>query len=78
MRQYILKLQEIGNAKFIEKNEIGVVVWNKSENVSDDIIQLLKSPDKLEKMRENMQMLKDRLEKTNVVEIYGEEIITVC
>lgn len=70
--------QEIGNAKFIEKNEIGVVVWNKSENVSDDIIQLLKSPDKLEKMRENMQMLKDRLEKTNVVEIYGEEIITVC
>lgn len=70
--------QEIGNAKFIEKNKIGVVVWNKSETVAKDIVQLLKTPKKLENMRNNMQILKDKLEKSTVVEVYGEEIMAGC
>lgn len=70
--------QEIGNAKFIMKNEIGVVVWNKNENVANDIIQLLKEPEKLESMRNNMQKVKEKLEKSTVVDVYGEEIMAQC
>ena len=40
--------QEIGNAKFIEKNEIGTVVWDKSENTTQDILNLLRTPKLLE------------------------------
>lgn len=62
--------QEIGNAKFIEKTGIGSVIWNKKENATQDILNLLKEPEKLEKMRRNMQAIKADLERTNVVDVY--------
>lgn len=70
--------QEIGNAKFIEKNEIGEVVWDKKENITQDIIELLETPSKLEKMRTNMQKIKNTLEKLTVVDVYGEECMNRC
>ncbi len=62
--------QEIGNAKFIEKNEMGKVVWNKTGNVAKDILDLLKSPDELEQMRKNMQRIKSQLEEITVMDLY--------
>lgn len=60
--------QEIGNAKFIENNEIGRVVWDKEENITQDILKLLKEKIKLEDMRKNMQDIKNHLEKTTVID----------
>lgn len=60
--------QEIGNAKFIENNGIGNVVWNKKENISDDILELLQTPIKLENMQGNMQTIKDNLEQLTVID----------
>jgi len=62
--------QEIGNAKFIENNKIGKVVWNKSENDTPDILNLLKEPLKLEIMRENMQEIKNKLENLTIIDLY--------
>lgn len=62
--------QEIGNAKFIESKGIGKVVWNKKESASQDIIKLLENPTKLKNMRENMQKIKDNLEKLTVLDMY--------
>lgn len=62
--------QEIGNAKFIEKNQIGCVVWNKKEEASAQILELLKTPIQLEYMRKNMQKIANSLETLNVMDIY--------
>lgn len=70
--------QEIGNAKFIENNEIGKVVWDKKENISQDILKLLENPAKLKNMRENMQKIKNNLEKITVLNIYRRESIERC
>lgn len=70
--------QEIGNAKFIQENQIGLVNWNRKENITQDILELLKSPYKLEVMRENMQRINDNLEKLTVIDVYREEKIKKC
>lgn len=62
--------QEIGNAKFIEDNTIGEVVWKKTKNVMQDIFTLLENPTKLETMRKNMQNIKNALESLNVLDVY--------
>ena len=62
--------QKIGNAKFIEKNEIGKVIWNKNENATTDILTLLKNPQKLELMQKNMQNIKSQLEPLTVLDVY--------
>lgn len=62
--------QEIGNANFIENYEIGEVVWKKRDDVSQEILNLLKSPSRLEQMRENMQTIKNNLEKVNAIDVY--------
>lgn len=62
--------QEIGNAKFIEKNNIGKIIWSKTENVTQDILELLNSPIELKEMKKNMQKIKNELEKINILNIY--------
>lgn len=62
--------QEIGNAKFIEKNNIGKIIWSKTENVTQDILELLNSPIELKEMKKNMQKIKSELEKINILNIY--------
>jgi len=70
--------QEIGNAKFIENNGIGKVVWDKSENKTQDILNLLRTPKLLEKMRKNMEQIKSGLEKLTVIDVYMEGNIGKC
>lgn len=62
--------QEIGNARFIEKNNIGKIVWSKTKNVTQDILNLLNSKIELNNMRKNMKKIKNKLEKINVIDIY--------
>lgn len=62
--------QEIGNAKFIEKNGIGKVVWNKNENAASNILDLLENPQELEFMQKNMQNIQNTLEALTVLDIY--------
>lgn len=64
--------QEIGNAKFIEKNKIGKVIWNKTEDVIEgDILDLLNSSEDLKEYKKNMKKIKDKLEKINILEEYN-------
>lgn len=70
--------QEIGNAKFIENNGIGTVVWDKSENRTQDILKLLRTPKLLERMRKNMEQIKSSLEKLTVIDVYMEGNVGKC
>lgn len=70
--------QEKGNANFIEEKEIGVVVWKKKDDIAKDVIQLLNDTKRLEKMKSNMKAISDKLEKTDPLEIYREEILQEC
>ncbi len=62
--------QEIGNAKFIEKKGIGKVVWNKEIDVTQDILALIRTPERLESMKQNMQKVKDELQTLTVLDVY--------
>ena len=57
-------------SKFIENHEIGKVEWRKNTDSTQDILKLLKTPDFLEKMRSNMQKVKDELEMLNAIDMY--------
>lgn len=70
--------QEIGNAKFIENNGIGKVVWNKSGNEAEGILGLLSEPTMLEKMRKNMQRIKNSLDGLSVIDVYKKESMIKC
>lgn len=70
--------QEIGNATFIENYEIGEVVWEKNNKVTEDIKLLLKTPSRLEKMRENMQGIRNNLEKINAIDVYNQRSTSTC
>lgn len=51
--------QELGNALFIEDNNIGEVVWNNKKNVSEDIIKLINNSEKRKRMICNMKSIKN-------------------
>ena len=70
--------QEIGNATFIENYEIGEVVWEKNKEVTEDIKLLLKTPSRLEKMRGNMQTIRNNLEKINAIDVYNQRSTSAC
>lgn len=55
-------MQEIGNAHYIERHNLGHVVWSADMDMTQDILSLLHQPVRLKAMRQNMQLLRDRLE----------------
>lgn len=57
--------QELGNALYIEDNNIGEVVWDKSNSISNDIMQLINNNDKRIKMINNMKRIKTSFEDTS-------------
>lgn len=63
--------QEIGNAKFIENNRIGQVIWSKTDDATLPILKLLNTPKELESMKQNMEKIKNELETTSVIDVYG-------
>lgn len=62
---YILRpflLQEVGNARYIEKQGMGWVSWQKNTRAAVyDVLALLQNPEQLQQMRRNMQSVRSRL-----------------
>lgn len=59
---YILKpflCQEVGNAEYIEQQNIGRVRWSNDFNIGTDLLSLLENPRLLQIMRSNMQNLRE-------------------
>ncbi|MEG1149875.1 MAG: glycosyltransferase [Bacilli bacterium] len=63
--------QEIGNAKYIENNNIGKVIWKKDKNISKTIINLINSDTELNNMKNNMQTIKNNLTKLSFTTRYN-------
>lgn len=51
-------MQEVGNAKYIQKNNIGRISWNKKEDILKGISELIDDENTLEQMKRNMQRIK--------------------
>lgn len=59
---YILKpflMQEVGNAEYIEQENIGRIMWSKKSDVAKDVLALLHNPLLLKSMRLNMKQIKE-------------------
>ncbi len=59
---YILKpflMQEIGNAKYIEKENLGQIMWSKKSDIAMDVMSLLNNPKLLQNMRHNMKIIRE-------------------
>lgn len=55
-------MQEIGNAEYIEQNNIGRVIWSESVNMTQDIMSLLHDQTLLHLMKQNMGHIEQALE----------------
>ena len=53
--------QEKENARFIEENLIGEIVWDKKEDFSETLFQLIEDGLKVQGMRNNIKSLKDKV-----------------
>ena len=54
-------MQEVGNARFIEKNNIGKIKWSKKSDLADEVIELIKDEHELNKMKENMDRIREEI-----------------
>ena len=66
-------LQEIYNAHYIEEMQIGAVISGSSIQCLDQIAQLIKS-DKLKDYRDNIDKIKERLDKNSLPQILQDNI----
>lgn len=67
--------QEVGNAKYVEIENIGKVVWDE-DNIDRDIKRLLEDDTALEQMKHNMEKIKKSYKKVSIIDIYKE--ISTC
>ena len=65
--------QEIGNAKYIEKNNIGKVEWSVNKKIAESIINLINNWNDLFMMRNNMHNLKKSFSTYSFATIYRDE-----
>lgn len=71
---YVVKpflVQEVRNAEYIEDERIGRVVWNKEEEVVEDIISLLNDNKEIVNMRINMKSIKKSFDIDSINSIIG-------
>ena len=69
-------LQEVKNAKFIEKRKIGQVVWNEEMDIAKDILSLINDDKAILKMKSNMKKVKENInqeEKLSFIEQFKKE-----
>lgn len=59
--------QEKFNAQFIESRGIGKVIWDKNENIANEVMELISDNDRLNKMKNNMISIKNSIDK-NMIE----------
>lgn len=70
-------VQEIYNAKFIERVNIGKVAW-KDEDIVNEVVDLVRDKQLLEEMKENMRIERNKLYDVSPVTIYNERGAKVC
>lgn len=61
--------QEVANAKFVENEGIGTVLWNKHLDIIDEIYTLINNEDEILTMRNKIQKLKNELTKTTIYSV---------
>ena len=65
--------QEIGNAKFIQEENIGKVVWTNGTDICEDLTSLLNNEILLGYMRNQMEIVKSKLETLSPLVYYNKE-----
>ena len=60
-------LQEVKNAKFIEKRKIGQVVWNEEMDIAKDILSLINDDKAILKMKSNMKKVKENINQEEIL-----------
>ena len=60
-------LQEISNANYVEKRQLGVVTWNSDENTGLNLIKLLEDQAQLNLYKNNMRILKSELDSSAII-----------
>ena len=70
--------QEKGNARFIESNNIGRVIWDKQADVAADLFTLLDDRELLQMMARNMDQLEASFSPVNPLEYYMEREMEKC
>ncbi len=60
-------LQEISNASYIAKRQLGVVTWNNNGDAALNLIKLLKDESKLNLYKNNMKTLKSELDSKAII-----------
>lgn len=62
-------MQEVKNAKFIEEKEIGRVIWKENFDIVSDILQLINDDKSILKMKNNMKMIKERINQEDIISV---------
>ena len=62
-------LQEVKNAKFIEKRKIGQVVWDKESDIVNDILSLINDDKTISKMKSNMKKIKENINQEEILSV---------
>ncbi|MBM6818295.1 MULTISPECIES: glycosyltransferase [Clostridia] len=62
-------LQEVKNAKFIEKRKIGQVVWNEEMDIAKDILSLINDDKAILKMKSNMKKVKENINQEEILSV---------
>ncbi len=65
-------LQEVKNAKFIEKRKIGQVVWNKENDIVNDILSLINDDKTISKMKSNMKKIKENINQEEILSVINQ------
>ncbi|MEG1361913.1 MAG: glycosyltransferase [Lachnospiraceae bacterium] len=70
--------QEAGNAQYIEKSEIGKVLWSEKEDIAKDVIALLSDEGRLAQMQKNMREIKKQMNTASPLAFYYEKEGKLC
>ena len=65
-------LQEVKNAKFIEERKIGQVVWNKENDIVNDILSLINDEQTISKMKSNMKKIKENINQEEILSVINQ------
>ena len=55
--------------QFIEKREIGQVVWNKENDIVNDILSLINDDKTISKMKSNMKKIKENINQEEILSV---------
>ena len=70
--------QEIENARFIQEQNIGKVVWTKGTDICEDVTSLLKNDILLDYMKKNMKDISCKLETLSPLVYYNKKEVGLC